>query len=197
MPKNSSLEIRRPPKAGTTGGRAKRMIEVEMQLQFVTPCLGNVRCEDGIDRMNRMPSLHPIFDPPKVRFMPTWWKNCVSFGAKGLAKHQNRVRNIRWDPSVTGDLSIIERHYKDGDQTGIKKHEGFAEGAVIAVKAMLPDGLPIEDFRKIMNLGGTYVGISPYGHKLNWGRFKVVNIAKVGINSNNSSSGERNRNGAD
>jgi hypothetical protein len=155
------------------------MYEVCLKLRFDSPCLGNVRGETEEDpaKMMRGPD-------GNVTFSQTWWRTIVCQGARCYGKHQERVRKILWGSSVDGTTQIHRRYYHLRSETGPsqrmhKDHESFMPGEVIGVKVLVPDDVPIEDFRDIMAIAGEYFGISPFGWTKGFGKFKVVEAFKT------------------
>jgi len=155
------------------------MYEVCLKLRFETPSLGSKRGEKegDPDQMIRGPD-------GNVTFSQTWWRTIVCQGAKCYGKHQERVRSILWGSSVDGTTKMFTRYYLLRDSQGrsqklCKEHEAFLAGEIIGVKAMLPDDIPIEDFKDIMAVAGQYFGISPFGWKMGFGKFTVTEITRA------------------
>lgn len=137
---------------------------VNVTLRFLTPCLGRIR--DAIcDKMHRDVD-------GKVIFLQTWWLSCLTYAAKALNKHHKTVTFIQVSPLVSGETKIFKRYYSADKYTS---HEAFLNGDTIDVSFCLPPGLSIPDFLELLDVGGRYVGISPYGHREDYGRFTVVN----------------------
>ena len=155
------------------------MYEVYLRLRFDAPCLGSVRGEtDGSpDTMLRSPD-------GSVIIPQTYWRTIVCQGAKSYGKHQERVRGMLWTPSVDGTTNIFRRYYHLRSNEGANKkmfkdHEAFLTGDVIGVKALVPDDVPLEDLREIMTITGEYFGISPFGWKMGYGKFKVLEAMRT------------------
>jgi hypothetical protein len=153
------------------------MYEVYIRMQFDEPCLGNERgADDEPTRMRRNSN-------GTVIFLQSWWCSMASRAVDGYNKHQKDVTKILWTPEIDGTTSHYKRYYiiTEGD-TRVRKyklHEAFNRGDIIGVKALVPDGIPLDDLRDIMQLAGTYCGISPYGWRKGYGKFKVLEISKV------------------
>lgn len=155
------------------------MYEVYLRLQFDSACLGSCRneVEGGPDRMLRSADGNVIFSQ-------TWWRTIVVQGAKCVGRHQDRVKSVLWTPSVDGTTKLFRRYYHLRNEKGVpqklfKDHEAFLAGDIIGIKALVPDDIPMEDIRAIMAVAGEYFGISPFGWKMGYGKFKVVEAAKT------------------
>ncbi len=145
------------------------MQEVVVKLQFNQPCLGDVRKEKRSEMLK---------DPRgRAMLLPTWWKSVASFAARLLNRHQELVTRVDWDPVVEEPVKEFRRYYGPGKFT---VHEAFLAGDVIVVRAVLPDGLPVEDFREIMATAGRYKGICPYKPENKMGTFEVLEVRPAG-----------------
>ena len=140
------------------------MHEVKIELRFITPCLGNVRGK--VDRMQRN-------SDGQVIFLQTWWRGALTYAAKAMSKYIDSISKIQWDPVIRGETTIFKRFYSN---TSFKSHEAFDAGSHIFVNAMLPNEILVDDFKELLHIAGTYVGISPYGWKKDYGRFEVVSV---------------------
>jgi len=153
------------------------MYEVYIRVQFDEPCLGNERgSDDEPTRMRRNAA-------GTVIFQQSWWRSMLSRAVDGYNKHQKAVTDILWTPEIDGTTSMYERYYGVTEDTvrvrKIKLHEAFNCGDVIGVKALVPDGVPLDDLNDILQLAGTYCGISPYGWSKGYGKFKVLEVSKI------------------
>jgi len=168
------------------------MYEVYIRLSFDEPCLGNERGADN------EPSRMRYNSEGTVIFQQSWWRSMVISAVDGYNKHQHETGKILWTPEIDGTPGTYKRHYtivEDGKRVRkYKLHESFNRGEVIGVKALVPDGIPVEDLRELMQLAGTYYGISPYGWSKGYGKFRVVELSKV---YNRRSDGKANDKAAD
>jgi len=139
--------------------------EVQARLKFNNHCLGNRR-DKRVSKMLRDPS-------GKAMFLATWWKSIMVYSAKVLNRYHELAKKIDWDPVVEGRTGEYKRFYKRSSYT---VHEAFFPGDVIAVNAVLPPGLSIDDFHRLLSVAGTYRGISPYGHDERYGTFEVISV---------------------
>jgi len=155
------------------------MYEVCLRLRFDSACLGSMRDEadEHVARMQRGPDGNVIF-------AQTWWRTIIGQGARSYGKHQERVRSVLWTSTVDGTTKMFRRYYYLRDANGdrqqcFRDHESFLAGEVIGVKALVPDDVPLEDLRDIMSIAGEYFGISPFGWKKGYGKFKVLEITRT------------------
>lgn len=154
------------------------MQEVTVRICFNRACLGSSKRRKGKDViyvMERAPD-------GRVMFMPSAWLGVMRYAAKLANRHHNLVKQIDWDPRIdSGTLvpnwrrTIVTN--KQGGKSHYAVHEAFAPGAIVAVNAVLPDGLGIEDFWRLLDVVGTYKGFSPYNNDSEkYGTFEVSSI---------------------
>lgn len=141
------------------------MREVEIKLKFTTPCLGRV-LKDGCSYFERDAS-------GNILFMHSWWISLLRYGAQAFGKHQSLIDYVKMHSHVKGDTLVINKQVRQD----VKRHEAFAKGSVVVTRALLPDGLPIDEFEAILKLAGQYQGISPFGWKDGYGLFEVVSVS--------------------
>ena len=140
-------------------------MEVKVRLRFTTPSLGNVRGE-VLDKMMRDPE-------GDVIFLQSWWRAVLAYGAQAYNRFEKDIDLVQTDPKVKGELNTFRRYYKPNE---FKMHEAFLAGAEIEVRFCLPRVIGPEEFKELLTLAGRYVGVSPYGHKQDYGRFTVVSV---------------------
>lgn len=157
------------------------MQEVTVRIRFNRECLGsakrNTRKGQTIFCLPRSP------DGRNVMFLATWWSKILRYAATVANRSQSVVRRIDWDPIVDGsprlDWKRIVVQASD-DKRGRERyalHEAFPPGAVIGVNAVLPDGLSLDEFHELMEIAGTYKGISPFQQEdEKYGTFEIVSI---------------------
>ena len=144
------------------------MKETTCKLRFLTPCLGHIR-RDDCDLFERDAT-------GVVIFHGSWWRSLLDYGAKAFGKHQKKARDVRIHPKIDGEPKRYQRYYKPHLY---KLHEAYTAKQEIGIKVLLPDGLPVEDFRSLFQLGGHYKGISPYrGSDGEYGLFDLIEIVE-------------------
>ena len=66
-----------------------------------------------------------------------------------------------------------------GDMYGDNKsrvHEAIMPGTVVEFNAMVSDRVTESILRSILDRVGRFVGLSPYGYKLGYGKFNVIEV---------------------
>jgi hypothetical protein len=157
------------------------MTEVTLRIRFLQPCLGarpRKRPEDGVSVLTM-----PRGASGQVMFPPAWWRAIVAHGARVKGGSATTARRISWSLDVDGVPRRWIRHVPGTQdrRAGHVHHEAFLPGDVVAVDCVLPPGLAPGVFRRWMEAGGRYQGISPYKHG-EWGRFEVVEVEVINVN---------------
>jgi len=151
--------------------------EVCIKLCFNEPCLGNVRQEDP------KPNLMERNPEGNVIFSSIWLRSITERAAKVYNRHQRRILDVMWNAEVDGTPKIHRRYYNVWDDEKknkrFKSHEAFLRGDVIGLRALIPDDIPMREFEDIMSMAGEYFGISPFGWRKGYGKFKVTLVERM------------------
>lgn len=154
------------------------MQEVNIRLRFISPCLGMVKQQ--IPR-----SRDVIYDMPRdgqgrVIFLASWWRSRMTYAAKVAGIGYDAVTKIDWSNHIDGLTTRWKRIVvpaSDFKRARYALHEAFRPGAEIGVNAVLPDQLAIDDLRDLLNIVGTYKGISPFqSEEETYGTFEVLSV---------------------
>lgn len=153
------------------------MQEVTIRIRFIRPCLGfaEKRLDDRRGVIYRMPR----DGQGRVMFLASWWKAGMKYAASVSGLCYNRVHKIDWALPVDGLVGEWKRMLV---QARSKKpryalHEAFRPDTEVGINAVLPDGITIDEFTILLNLVGTYKGISPYqNEEETYGTFSVVSV---------------------
>ena len=153
------------------------MQEITIRLRFNQPCPGAVRTQDGKNVLH----VHQRDPEGRVMFLSSWWAALVRYAAKVLNKHQSEVKKIRWDPVIDGVPRKWKRYLptpegKAASRARYALHEAFHPGDIIGVKCVLPRPISTDDMWQLLEIAGSYKGISPYKPNDGYGTFCVVSI---------------------
>ena len=154
------------------------MQEVTIRLRFTRPCLGFAKKPLGSGKgvIYRMPR----DGSDRVMFLPSWWKSNMEYAAKVVGRCHNEVPKIAWANNIDGRLAEWKRIVvpaKENKRARYALHEAFRPQSVIGINAVLPDGLSIDDFTELLDVVGTYKGISPFqSESETYGTFEVVSV---------------------
>jgi hypothetical protein len=159
------------------------MQEVRIRIRFVRECLGSIK--------RRTRGGQTIFrllrdSRNRVMFLPTWWAELMRYAATVANLGQRLVRQIDWDPIVSGHpredwrRTVVAARDDPRGRRRYAVHEAFPPGSTIAVRAVLPSGLTPDDLRLLLEVAGTYRGISPFQDAVTrYGTFEVCAVTPV------------------
>ena len=106
-------------------------------------------------------------------FYQTWWYSAFSKALEGSAVRGIKPADISVELTVSAPTEKWNRHYGPGKS---RLHEAIMPGTKVAFQAEVADKITESNLTEILERMGRFVGISPYGHKLGYGRFKVVKV---------------------
>lgn len=156
------------------------MQEVTIRIRFTQPCLGQLRRQT---RRNNTVYTMPRDHEGRVTFMPSWWRAGMLYAAKVRCMAHHEVRSIAWSAAIDGRTYHWRRDVpgaQRGDRRPYALHEVFRVGDTVGVTAVLPNGLTIDTFEELLQVMGTYRGISPFrSDDDDFGKFDVVSVRPV------------------
>lgn len=154
------------------------MKEVAIRLTFACPSLGAVRRMTS--RQNVIYSFLRDAASGRVLFLHTWWSTRMQFAAKVQQRCHALVNKIQWGAFVDGPVGQWRRSLPPRGSQKRKRyalHEAFLPGTTIALTAVLPDELTIQDFITLLTHVGAYKGISQFTEEeAIWGNFTVDSV---------------------
>lgn len=159
-----------------------------VKIKLKSPFLGNCRTTDKIRRFDRSKAFKHNIQVDMVRWN---WAMEEAISALELDLDSSA---IRVNPTYKAPkLELYVRRWRDG-KSGKPKEEMFESiksGAVLTFEMLVvnneePEGASpkketfkkptIEDMEKILDTVGRLLGLSPWGSKFGYGRFKVLSI---------------------
>lgn len=157
-------------------------MEFRITLEFDEPCLGNERFDDPLP--NKM-----LYNSQKqVIFRQVWWDTLLFKAIEAFKRnpknkdYSEQIRQIMWRPEVKGEVKLYKRWYYLKGKKEFKVHESFLPQDRIVVHALVPENLSRDEFKAILEMAGSYFGISPFGWKRGvYGKFHVISVEGVGV----------------
>jgi hypothetical protein len=157
---------------------------LRVRIKLLTPLLGSKATRDGVRRFNRDNRM----DGDTVPLDMALWHWALSQAADTLGVPFSGDM-VRMADGVKGPaLSLYIRRYRRsaGGEECKEQFESVRGGAELDIPFMLftspapgagKDGiLTLEDFRRILELTGSMVGVSPWGSKFGYGRFRLLGV---------------------
>lgn len=147
------------------------MKDMILTVEFVTHCLSAGRqSEDDHDSFDRDNSGNVIFRQP-------WYhaailKTIELSGLRGIRPGFFYFSNV-----VTVKTEIYKRKY---GRDKYRSHEAIMPGTELTVHAMVDDSISEKQALDLFTCMGRYVGLSPFGYNLGFGKFEVRNLKLTG-----------------
>lgn len=144
------------------------MKEAEFTVEFNTHVLANnIHTKDNVNIFQRNT------DGSELIFQASWWYTAFNKAIQLLKVRGVKPSDITVDLSVSAPTSIYNRRYGRGEA---RDHEAIPAGSRVTFKALLADHITESTLEAILAKLGSYIGISPFGHNLGYGKFTVVNL---------------------
>lgn len=143
------------------------MQRMTLTVEYVTHALSSGRHGDNhYDSFERDPADNIIWRQP-------WWhaailKTIELTGMRGL-----KPAYFYFEPAVKAETELFKRKY---GRDKFRMHESIMPGSKMTVKALVDDTISEEQARDLFVNMGRFVGLSPFGHNLGYGKFEVVNF---------------------
>ena len=106
-------------------------------------------------------------------FQQSWWYSAFRKAIEGAALRGIKPSDIDMDPFVRAETQQWTRRYQPGKT---RTHETIMPGTQVTFHASVADHVTESNLTEILKRMGKYVGISPFGYKLGFGRFRVVSV---------------------
>jgi hypothetical protein len=109
----------------------------------------------------------------RLIWQQSWWYSAFARSIQ-LAKQRGvKAGDICMDLSVEATTEIYPRRWGDGK---IRTHEAIMPGTRVSFEAMVSDHITTSVLEEILKKMGQFVGLSPYGYRLGFGRFRVIAV---------------------
>jgi len=143
------------------------MKEAQFTLEFTSHVLANSTISDGTKDMFQKDS------EGKLIWQATWWYTAITKGIELARIRGVKPSDISMDLSVSAPTQVYERRYGHNES---RLHEAIMPGTLVTFNAIVADHVTESVLRLILEKIGTYVGLSPYGHRLGHGRYIVKDV---------------------
>ena len=143
------------------------MKKAKIEVQFSTAVLANGIATDGKrDHFSR--------DALKnLLFKPAWWHAALRTAVEMSGVRGLSVSDIHMNLAVPDPGTTMVKHVYDG---GERRHETIPPGAKVVFEALVSDSVDKSSLSAVFGLLGSYIGLSPHGHNLGFGRFTLLDV---------------------
>jgi len=144
------------------------MKDARFKLEFTTHVLANGTDADGNrDRFQKD-------SKGRLIWQQSWWYSALSQGISLVHGLRGvKAADIHMDLAVSTDTELYRRKYGDNKS---RTHEAILPGTEVMFNAIVADHITQSILRSILDRVGSYVGLSPYGYKLGFGKFNVISV---------------------
>jgi hypothetical protein len=143
------------------------MKDATFTLEFTTHVLANsVGPNDEKDHFQRDSENNLIWQQ-------SWWYSAFTRAIELSHIRGIKASDISMNLSVKADTEVYKRRYGDGQ---FRKHEAIMPGTRLTFEAIVDDRITQSNLEVILDRMGKFVGLSPYGYRLGYGKFNVISV---------------------
>ena len=137
-------------------------------IEFISHCLshGNRIPTEDCDKFQRDGDNALIFHQ-------SWFYTAFAKALGAIQLRGVRPGDILVDPTVNAPTTVFNRRYS---RVKFRKHESILSGTRVTFKAMVSDNITTSVLNTLLKHVGAFIGISPYGYKLGYGKFNVIEV---------------------
>lgn len=143
------------------------MKEAQFSLEFTSHVLANSTNSDGEKDVFQRDS------DGKLVFQQSWW-----YSAFTKAIELSHIRGVK-PGDISMDLIVdapTKPYHRRYGEAKIRIHEAIMPGTVVNFNAVVSDQVTESILRLLLDKMGTFVGLSPWGYNLGYGKFKVKKL---------------------
>ncbi|MEE8575668.1 MAG: hypothetical protein V3T31_00290 [candidate division Zixibacteria bacterium] len=148
------------------------MKDATFTIEFVSHCLASGRSRDPGDKVDR-------FDKDgsgKLIWKYSWWYSAIQQAIKIGSFKGIKPNDVNICLTVNAPIEVFKRRVVEGDNVWYKNHEAIMPGGQITFEAVVADHVTEQLLSEVLSRTGKFIGVSPYGHNLGFGRFEVVDV---------------------
>jgi len=112
-------------------------------------------------------------DDNHIVFQQSWFHSAFTKAIE-LAKIRGiKASDIQVDLTFDAPTQLYRRRFGDGQ---FRQHEAIMPGTRVTFNAIVSDGVTEQILRTLLARIGKFIGLSPYGYRLGFGKFSVVSV---------------------
>ena len=108
-----------------------------------------------------------------IVFQQSWWYSAFCSAIELAHVRGIKAADVSMNLSFEAPTSVYNRRY---GKDNYREHEAIMPGEKVKFEAVVADHVTTSTLTAILNKLGAYVGISPFGHRLGFGKFKVLEV---------------------
>lgn len=126
----------------------------------------------------------------KLIFQQSWFYSAFSRAIEMAGIRGIKAGDINMDLAIDAPTQVYKRRYGDNR---FRTHEAIMPGTEVTFNAVVADHVTESSLQHILERMGSFVGLSPYGYRLGYGKFNLVKVEVAPSDSekcNNTEPGE-------
>ena len=108
-----------------------------------------------------------------IIFQQSWWHSAFAAALPGTGIRHIKPYDICMDLTVDAPTEIYKRRY---GRDSYRKHEAIMPGTKVTFRALVADHVAESNLRTMLDRIGRFIGLSPYGHRLGYGKFRLLTL---------------------
>jgi hypothetical protein len=108
-----------------------------------------------------------------IIYQQAWWFSAFTRAIELAHIRGIKASDISMNLSVKAATDYYNRRYGDGK---FRLHEAIMPGTHVTFEAVVSDHVTESNLRLILDRMGKFVGLSPYGYRLGFGKFNLVKL---------------------
>jgi len=144
------------------------MKDLSITVEFLTPCLvlGPIDRDTNCEYFERDSHNNIVWNQ-------AWWYSAITKTISMFKLKDVSAKDFNWALAVVAKTETYNVKYSG---TKYRNHECLPAREPVTFEAVVPDDLDEEVINELFTRMGKYVGISPYGYNLGYGKFGLLSI---------------------
>lgn len=108
-----------------------------------------------------------------IIFQQSWWFSAFAAALPGTGIRHIKPNDICMDLTVDVLTELYKRRY---GKDSYRVHEAIMPGSQVTFRALVADHVSESNLYALLDRVGRFIGLSPYGHKLGYGKFRLLEV---------------------
>jgi hypothetical protein len=142
------------------------MKDATFTIEFITHCLASGKIENAHDEFRKDSEGNLVWQQ-------SWWYSALTQAINLSSIRGVRPADLNINPIVEAETELFKRKY-GADK--FRTHEAILPGTRVTFEAVVADHITESVLENILERAGKYVGLSPYGFNLGYGKFNTIEV---------------------
>ena len=136
-------------------------------VEFTTHCLANGTGPNGEKDVFQRDNTNRLI------FAQSWFYSAFTHAIELARIRGVKAADIHMNLAIKADTAMYNRRY---GEKKFRMHEAIMPGIRVTFEAVVADHVTESSLKTILDKMGTYIGLSPYGHRLGYGKFNLITV---------------------